>query len=168
MLNRTYDDQDCSIARTLEILGERWTLLIVRDIFNGSRRFDQLQDGLGIARNVLATRLGRLIEEGVIEKRAYRERPVRHEYFLTEKGLDLWPVLIAMLAWGDRYATPGRPADGDSPQGLRRDRRRARELHRLRRTADRKGRLHGAIFIARRDSRLSVLPHYHRRSCEPR
>ena len=109
MLNRTYDDQDCSIARTLEILGERWTLLIVRDIFSGRRRFDQLQDGLGVARNVLATRLGRLIEEGVVEKRAYRERPVRHEYFLTEKGLDLWPVLIAMLAWGDRYATPDGP-----------------------------------------------------------
>lgn len=103
MLKRTYDDQDCSIARTLEVLGERWTLLIIRDVFNGRRRFDQLQDGLGVARNVLTTRLVRLIDEGVLEKRAYRERPVRYEYFLTEKGLNLWPVLIAMLAWGDRY-----------------------------------------------------------------
>ena len=103
MLNRTYENQDCSIARSLEILGERWTFLIVRDVFNGRRRFDQLQDGLGVARNVLANRLARLVDEGILEKRAYQERPARFEYRLTEKGIDLWPVLIAMLEWGDRY-----------------------------------------------------------------
>lgn len=103
MLNSTYEDQHCSIARTLEILGERWTLLIVRDVFNGRRRFDQLQEGLGVARNVLTTRLGRLLEEGILERRAYQQRPTRYEYLLTEKGIDLWPVLIAMLDWGDRY-----------------------------------------------------------------
>ncbi len=106
MLNRTYENQDCSIARSLEILGERWTFLIVRDVFNGRRRFDQLQDGLGVARNVLANRLARLLEEGILEKRAYQQRPARFEYRLTEKGIDLWPILIAMLEWGDRHA-PG-------------------------------------------------------------
>jgi DNA-binding HxlR family transcriptional regulator len=103
VLNRTYENQDCSIARSLEILGERWTFLIVRDVFNGRRRFDQLQDGLGVARNVLANRLARLVDEGILEKSAYQERPERFEYRLTEKGIDLWPVLIAMLEWGDRY-----------------------------------------------------------------
>lgn len=103
MLNRTYENQDCSIARSLEILGERWTFLIIRDVFNGRRRFDQLQDGLGVARNVLANRLARLVEEGILQKRAYQERPARFEYRLTEKGIDLWPVLVAMLEWGDRY-----------------------------------------------------------------
>jgi DNA-binding HxlR family transcriptional regulator len=108
MLNREYD-QVCSLARSLEILGERWTLLVIRDVFNGLRRFDQIQSDLGVARNVLTTRLGRLVEEGILEKRAYRERPVRHEYFLTEKGLDLWPVMIAMMHWGDRYTTAEGP-----------------------------------------------------------
>lgn len=102
MLNRLYA-QDCSIARTLEVLGERWTLLIVRDVFNGHRRFDQMLENLGIARNVLSARLSWLVEEGVLEKRPYQKRPVRFEYFLTEKGLDLWPVLVAMLHWGDRH-----------------------------------------------------------------
>jgi DNA-binding HxlR family transcriptional regulator len=102
VLKRDYD-QVCSIARTLEVLGERWTLLVIRDVFNGRRRFDQIQENLGVARNVLANRLARLVEEGILEKRPYQERPARHEYFLTEKGLDLWPVMIAMLHWGDRH-----------------------------------------------------------------
>jgi DNA-binding HxlR family transcriptional regulator len=102
MLKREYD-QVCSIARTLEVLGERWTLLVIRDVFNGRRRFDQIQENLGVARNVLSTRLARLVEEGILEKRAYQERPPRYEYFLTEKGLDLWPVMISMLHWGDRH-----------------------------------------------------------------
>lgn len=101
-LGRTYD-QDCSLARALEVLGERWTLLIIRDIFNGRRRFEQMTDNLGVARNVLTDRLGRLAEEGIIEKRPYQERPTRYEYFLTQKGLDLWPVLVAMIHWGDRH-----------------------------------------------------------------
>ena len=108
MLKREYD-QVCSIARTLEVLGERWTLLVIRDIFNGRRRFDQIQENLGVARNVLSTRLAWLVDEGILEKRAYQERPPRYEYFLTEKGLDLWPVMISLLHWGDRYLSDERP-----------------------------------------------------------
>jgi len=109
MLKREYD-QDCSIARTLEVLGERWTLLVIRDVFNGNRRFDQMQENLGVARNVLSARLGWLVDEGILEKRAYQERPPRYEYFLTEKGLDLWPVMISLLDWGDRHlAEPAGP-----------------------------------------------------------
>jgi DNA-binding HxlR family transcriptional regulator len=102
MLGREYD-QDCSIARTLEVLGERWTLLIIRDVFNGYRRFEQLAENLGVARNILSARLAWLVEEGILEKRAYQERPARFEYFLTEKGLDLWPVMVSLLHWGDRH-----------------------------------------------------------------
>jgi DNA-binding HxlR family transcriptional regulator len=102
MLGREYD-QICSIARTLEVLGERWTLLIIRDVFNRRRRFEQIQDNLGIARNVLSARLQWLVDEGILEKRPYQERPPRFEYLLTQKGLDLWPVMISMLAWGDRH-----------------------------------------------------------------
>jgi len=108
VLKREYD-QVCSIARTLEVLGERWTLLVIRDIFNGRRRFDQIQENLGVARNVLSTRLAWLVDEGILEKRAYQERPPRYEYFLTEKGLDLWPVMISLLHWGDRYLSDERP-----------------------------------------------------------
>ncbi len=104
MLRNDYPDQICSIARSLEIVGERWSLLIVRDVMNGHRRFDALQKGLGVARNVLSSRLQRLIEEEILERRAYQESPPRYEYFLTEKGLDLWPSLIALLHWGDRYS----------------------------------------------------------------
>lgn len=102
MLRREYD-QDCSIARTLEVLGERWTLLVIRDVFTGFRRFDQIQEHLGVARNVLTARLAWLVDEGILEKRPYQQRPPRHEYFLTEKGLDLWPVLVSLLHWGDRH-----------------------------------------------------------------
>ena len=102
VLGRDYD-QICSVARSLEVLGERWTLLIVRDVFNRKRRFEQIQENLGVARNVLAARLARLVDEGILEKRRYQERPERFEYFLTEKGLELWPVMIALLHWGDRH-----------------------------------------------------------------
>src|SRR5919112_1114607 len=108
MLPRTYDSQHCSIARALEVLGDRWTLLVIRDAFLGLRRFDDFQRDLGIARNVLADRLGRLVDEGILERHAYQERPERFEYRLTEKGADLWPVLISLMKWGDRHD----PADG--------------------------------------------------------
>ncbi|MEZ5157157.1 MAG: helix-turn-helix domain-containing protein [Solirubrobacterales bacterium] len=108
MLKRDYD-QICSVARSLEVLGERWTLLVIRDIFYGKRRFDQIQEDLGIARNVLATRLARLVDEGILEKRAYQGRPPRFEYFLTEKGIDLWPVMVTMMHWGDRYLSEEGP-----------------------------------------------------------
>jgi DNA-binding HxlR family transcriptional regulator len=109
VLKRDYPDQDCSTASTLEFIGERWTPLVIRDIFAGFRRFDEIQQDLGIARNVLASRLQRLVDEGIIERRLYSENPRRHEYFLTEKGIDLWPILITMMRWGDRH--------GDWPQG---------------------------------------------------
>ncbi|HWB68829.1 MAG TPA: helix-turn-helix domain-containing protein [Solirubrobacterales bacterium] len=104
MLRSDYPGQVCSIAKALEVIGERWSLLIVRDVMNGRRRFDSLQKGLGIARNVLSARLQRLVEEDILERRPYQESPERYEYFLTEKGLDLWPALVALLAWGDRHS----------------------------------------------------------------
>ena len=105
MLRNDYPGQACSVAKSLEVIGERWSLLIVRDVMNGNRRFGEIQGSLGIARNVLSARLARLIEEGILERRAYHESPPRYEYFLTQKGLDLWPALIALLHWGDRYSS---------------------------------------------------------------
>ena len=102
MLRREYD-LNCSIARTLELIGERWTLLVIRDVLMGNRRFEGIQRSLGVARNVLSNRLQRLVDEGILERRTYQERPARYEYFLTEKGLDLWPVLVALIGWGDKY-----------------------------------------------------------------
>ncbi len=106
MLKNDYRGQTCSIAGALEVVGERWSLLIVRDVMLGLRRFDEIQADLGIARNVLQTRLLRLIEQGVLEKRRYQEHPPRYEYRLTEKGLDLWPTMVALMQWGDAYAAP--------------------------------------------------------------
>jgi DNA-binding HxlR family transcriptional regulator len=105
VLNHEYPGQTCSIAESLEVIGERWSLLIVRDVLNGNRRFGEIQGSLGIARNVLSARLQRLLAEGILERRPYQQSPERFEYFLTEKGLDLWPALIALLNWGDRYST---------------------------------------------------------------
>ncbi len=111
VLRNDYENQSCSIAGALEVVGERWSLLIVRDILLGLRRFDELQSHLGIARNVLQARLARLQEHGVIERVPYQQRPLRHEYLLTEKGLELWPMIVALMKWGDRYAPPeGGPA----------------------------------------------------------
>jgi DNA-binding HxlR family transcriptional regulator len=108
MLGRTYDTQACSMARSLEVVGERWTLLILRDIFLGIRKFEDLHRSLGVARNILQARLELLTEEGVVEKRPYQEG--RHEYCLTPKGQELWPALMALLRWGDKhYAPDGRP-----------------------------------------------------------
>jgi DNA-binding HxlR family transcriptional regulator len=105
VLRNDYPGQVCSIAKSLEVVGERWSLLIVRDVMNGSRRFDQLQRSLGVARNVLSARLQRLVEEDILERRPYQSGPERFEYFLTEKGLDLWPSLIALQGWGDRHSS---------------------------------------------------------------
>ncbi len=112
MLHRDYPGLDCSVAKALEVIGERWSLLIVRAVMHGNRRFGEMQESLGIARNVLSARLQRLVDEEILERRAYQESPPRYEYFLTEKGLDLWPALIALLHWGDRYSP--------SPEGPRR------------------------------------------------
>jgi DNA-binding HxlR family transcriptional regulator len=109
MLRRDYDGQNCSIARTLELIGERWTLLIIRDAFLGIRRFEDFQADLGVARNVLSVRLARLVDEDILERRRYQERPDRYEYRLTEKGIGLWPVLISLVKWGDKYAAQDGP-----------------------------------------------------------
>jgi DNA-binding HxlR family transcriptional regulator len=110
MLGRTYEDQVCSIARTLEILGERWTLLVVRDALLGLRRFDDFQHSLGVARNVLADRLKRLVEAGVLERVPYQERPQRFEYQLTAMGRELGVPIIGLMHWGDRHlAGPAGP-----------------------------------------------------------
>ena len=110
MLGNTYDGQVCSIARSLELIGERWTLLIIRDAFLGVRRFDDFQRSLGVARNVLQGRLQRLVDSGILERVRYQERPERFEYKLTEMGLDLWPVVVSLLHWGDKHLSPDGPA----------------------------------------------------------
>ena len=110
VLNRDYDGQNCSIARALEVVGERWTLLIIRDIVLGRQRFDELQESLGIARNVLTTRLNRLVDEGILERFAYSERPLRFEYRLTKKGRDLNLALAGLRQWGDAYLSEKPPA----------------------------------------------------------
>jgi DNA-binding HxlR family transcriptional regulator len=103
-------EENCSIARTLAVLGERWTLLVLRQSFLRTKRFEDFQAALGIARNVLAERLQRLVGEGILERRQYQERPARYEYKLTQKGLDLYPVLVSLMQWGDRYnAEDGAP-----------------------------------------------------------
>ncbi len=98
-----YTHERCSVAATLEVVGDPWTLLILRDAFNGVKRFEQWQERLGVARNVLAARLKSLVANGVMETRRYSERPPRHEYWLTAKGLALSPVLITMAEWGDQH-----------------------------------------------------------------
>jgi len=109
MLERTYDTQTCSIARALEIVGERWTPLILRDTTFSARHFEDLQHRLGIARNVLTERLQRLCDEGMLERRLYQERPDRYEYAATEKARELWPALCALINWGDKYYAPNGP-----------------------------------------------------------
>jgi DNA-binding HxlR family transcriptional regulator len=93
----------CSIAASLDIVGDRWTILILRDAFRGLRRFDEFRRDLDIPRAVLADRLRRLVERGVMVKRAYQERPVRYEYRLTRMGIELSPILVALMQWGDRW-----------------------------------------------------------------
>jgi DNA-binding HxlR family transcriptional regulator len=109
MLGRTYDGQNCSVAKSLELVGERWTMLVVREVFLGHRRFDEIATRLGVARNVLTARLARLVDEGVLERVRYQERPERFEYRLTEKGIDLWPVIVSLVQFGDRYYAPDGP-----------------------------------------------------------
>jgi DNA-binding HxlR family transcriptional regulator len=109
VLGRDYENQNCSVAGTLELVGERWTVLIVRDAFLGIRRFDDFQRNLGIARNVLQARLERLVEEGIFRRQLYQERPPRYEYRLTRKGVDLWPVVVALLQWGDKHVRSDGP-----------------------------------------------------------
>lgn len=103
MQRTTFSAQHCSVARTLDIVGEWWTLLILRDIFYGVRRFEPLVEQLGISRKVLTNRLKRLTEANILRKVPYQESPCRYEYRLTARGLDLLPVLLVLMHWGDRW-----------------------------------------------------------------
>lgn len=103
MQRTRFGDMACSIARTLDVIGEPWSPLILRDVFVGITRFDQIQRDLDISRKVLTERLKWLVENGVLERRAYSDRPPRHEYALTAKGLELCDLLMAMVRWGDRH-----------------------------------------------------------------
>jgi DNA-binding HxlR family transcriptional regulator len=110
VLKRDYEGQNCSIARALEVVGERWTLLIVRDALLGLRRFDEFQANLGIARNVLTDRLNRLVAEGILERVPYSRRPERFEYRLTPKGRELNLALAGLRQWGDKYVSEKAPS----------------------------------------------------------
>jgi DNA-binding HxlR family transcriptional regulator len=106
MQRKSLAETHCPIARSLERVGEWWNILILRDAFRGYRRFDEFQDSLGIAPNILARRLKGLVESGLLEKRRYQERPARFEYVLTERGRDFRPVMWSLLAWGNRHFAP--------------------------------------------------------------
>ena len=109
MLRRDYEGQICSIARTLELVGDRWTLLVIRDVVLEIHRFDELLASLGVASNVLTDRLNRLVEEGILERVRYSERPERFEYHLTPKGRELGVALLALMQWGDRHVSEKAP-----------------------------------------------------------
>lgn len=118
MQRTSFDRMACPVARTLDVIGEWWTPLIVRDVALGITRFEAIQRNLGISRKVLAQRLNALVDHGVLERVPYQERPLRHDYRLTEKGADLGMVLLAMQAWGNRWVF----AAEDSPLHLRHER----------------------------------------------
>ena len=113
MPKQSFADISCSIARTVDVVGQRWTPLILRDLFAGMSRFEDIRRDLGIASNVLAARLDDLERHGVVERRRYQSMPVRHDYVLTDKGRDLYPVIATLLAWGDKWQ-----ADPDGPPAL--------------------------------------------------
>jgi DNA-binding HxlR family transcriptional regulator len=105
MRRTSFDSWPCSIARTVDTLGDGWTLLVLREVFYGESRFDGFIGSLGIARNTLTDRLRRLEDAGLLQRHAYQSDPVRHEYLLTDKGRDFFGVLAAINAWGDRWQT---------------------------------------------------------------
>ncbi|GAA3142692.1 helix-turn-helix domain-containing protein [Streptomyces echinatus] len=142
-LGKDYVTQECSIARALEVVGERWTLLVVRDAIYGVRRYNDFLVHLGIPRAVLSARLRTLTEEGVLEKRRYQETPPRDEYVVTERGAALWPALRALGQWGREYV------DGNRLRSFRHadcggGRRAVRNVRRLRNSRAGRGRCHGA------------------------
>jgi DNA-binding HxlR family transcriptional regulator len=100
---------NCSIAQTLDVVGEWWSLLVLRNVFFGQRRFEAIQADLGIARNILSDRLTTLVDHGVLERVKYQDTPERFEYRLTDKGNELFPVLMALLNWGDKWMSPDGP-----------------------------------------------------------
>ncbi|OHT89038.1 winged helix-turn-helix transcriptional regulator [Mycobacteroides saopaulense] len=101
--------RECSISHALDVIGERWTLVALREIMLGNRRFDEIVRNTGASRDILATRLRKLVDAGVLEKRQYEQRPPRYEYLLTESGRALRPVLFALMEWGDTFVTQGPP-----------------------------------------------------------
>jgi DNA-binding HxlR family transcriptional regulator len=110
MLGKTYDSEVCSAARALELVGERWTLLIVRNaLFAGATRYSDFQKSLGLATNILKTRLDGLVDAGIMERRQYSQNPDLYEYLLTEKGRELVPVIVTLSEWGDRWSAPDGP-----------------------------------------------------------
>lgn len=123
MRRKSYTDMDCSVAQALDVVGDPWTLLIVRDAMWGFRRFNDFQERLGIPRNTLATRLAVLVDKGVFSKVAYQDNPERFEYRLTDKGQALSPIIVSLLTWGDEWSCLEEPPvaliDGNSGQELR-------------------------------------------------
>ena len=118
MLGRLYDNQDCSAARTLELVGERWSLLILRDaMFRNFTRFSQFQKSLGLATNILAKRLDAFVAAGIMEHQQPGASGERTEYLLTQKGLELKPIIIALTAWGDKWVQPGPVEFQHEPDG---------------------------------------------------
>ncbi|MGA2124061.1 MAG: helix-turn-helix domain-containing protein [Acidimicrobiales bacterium] len=109
MERKSFAKMDCSVAQCLEVIGEWWSMLIVRDAFLGVTRFEDFQRRLSISRNILRDRLNTLVDNGVFRRVPYSQHPPRDEYKLTQKGRDLWPVLSAMRQWGDQYAAPNGP-----------------------------------------------------------
>ncbi|MDQ3993022.1 MAG: helix-turn-helix transcriptional regulator [Actinomycetota bacterium] len=105
-----WDRDNCAVERTLSVIGDRKTLLVLREAFLGVRRFDQLRRNTGLARNILSDRLNTLVANGILRRELYQERPPRHEYRLTRKGVDLYPVLITLMEWGTRYGEIDEPA----------------------------------------------------------
>ncbi len=110
MRSKDVGTQTCSVARALSVIGDRWTMMVLREAFLRTRRFDDFQARIGAARHIVADRLKKLVDHGILERRKYQERPVRYEYRLTEKGLDLHPILLSMAAWGDRWMDEGEGA----------------------------------------------------------
>lgn len=109
MLPRGYSGENCSVARALEVVGDRWTLLLVRDALIGITRFEDFQRHLGMATNVLTDRLARLVEEDVLQRSRYQRHPDRYEYLLTPKGRNLYSIIGALMSWGDKYYAPNGP-----------------------------------------------------------
>ena len=103
MKRTQFADQPCAVARTMDIVGELWSFMIIRNVFLGVRRFEGLRENLGISRKVLTERLELLVKRGILERRLYQDRPPRHEYRLTPMGVDLFPVLMALARWGNRW-----------------------------------------------------------------
>jgi DNA-binding HxlR family transcriptional regulator len=104
-----WDRDNCAVGNTLAVIGERWTLLVLREAFLGVRRFEQLLRNTGAARNILSDRLNTLVAEGILRRELYQERPKRYEYRLTEKGIDLYAILTTLMAWGEKHASAGGP-----------------------------------------------------------